>query len=272
MTGKTPDRRRGTPLDFGAMPTVSKLAIAPVKGLALRHPEEVVLGMHGVAENRRFFLVGADGRHRSGLAFGPLAAIVPEYDADSESLTLRFPDGATVAGDVTALDGSIDVPWGARSIHAHVVAGPFAEALSEYVGMELRFVRARDDAHPQSYPASIVSEASLDELDRSADLPAPLDDRRFRMLVTVGDSEAFEEDRWVGADVRVGDAVIRVVVPTARCATTTRDPSTGERDWDALRALRDLRGLSPQQTVDLGVYATVVKPGRIAVGDEVSLD
>jgi hypothetical protein len=252
------------------MPTVSKLAIAPVKGLALRHPDEVLLGVHGVAENRRFFLVAADGRHRSGLAFGPLAAIIPDYDAASERLTLRFPDGAVVEGDTGALDGAIEVPWGARSMHAHVVSGPFAEALSDYVGMELRFVRTRDDAHPQSYPASLVSEASLDELERSADLPGPLDDRRFRMLVTVGGSEAFEEDRWVGADVRVGDSVVRVVVPTARCATTTRDPSTGERDWDALRALKDLRGVSPQQTVDLGVYATVVKPGRIAVGDEVA--
>ncbi|HEV8489400.1 MAG TPA: MOSC domain-containing protein [Candidatus Limnocylindrales bacterium] len=253
------------------MPTVSKLAIAPVKGLALRHPTEVVLGTHGVAENRRFFLVGADGRHRSGLAFGPLAAVVPEYDAASERLTLRFPDGATIADDVGALDGALEVPWGARSIHAHLVPGPFSGALSDYVGMELRFVRARDDAHPQSYPASIVSDASLDALERSADLPGPLDDRRFRMLVTVGGTEAFEEDRWVGADVRIGDAVVRMVVPTARCATTTRDPSTGQRDWDALRALRDLRGLSPQQTVDLGVYATVVKPGRITVGDEVGL-
>jgi len=251
------------------MPTVSKLAIAPVKGLALRHPTEVVLGGHGVAENRRFYLIAADGRHRSGLAFGPLAAIVPEYDVASERLRLRFPDGATVDGDASALDGSVVVPWGAREMVAQVVRGPFSEALSEYVGMELRLVRAGDDAHPQSYPASIVSEGSLDALEQSADLPGPLDDRRFRMLVTLAGCEPFDEDRWVGGDVFLGEAVVRIVVPTARCATTTRDPATGQRDWDALRALKDLRGVSPEQTVDLGVYATVVKPGRVAVGDEV---
>jgi uncharacterized protein YcbX len=252
------------------MPTVSKLAIAPVKGLALRHPTEVALGPHGVAQNRRFFLIAADGRHRSGLAYGPLSAIIPDYDAASERLVLQFPDGATVEGDAGAVDGEVHVPWGgARVIHARVVSGPFAQALSEYVGTDLRLVRANDDAHPQSYPASIVSEASLDELERSADLPSALDDRRFRMLMTLAGCEAFEEDRWVGSDVRVGEAVVRVGLSTARCATTTRDPATGERDWDALRALKDLRGLSPQQTVDLGVYATVVSPGRVAVGDEV---
>lgn len=251
------------------MPTVSKLAIAPVKGLALRHPIEVILGTHGVAENRRFYLIAADGRHRSGLAFGPLAAIVPEYDVASERLRLRFPDGATVDGDASALDGSVVVPWGAREMVAQVVRGPLSEALSEYVGMELRLVRAGDDAHPQSYPASIVSEGSLDALEQSADLPGPLDDRRFRMLVTLAGCEPFDEDRWVGGDVFLGETVVRIVVPTARCATTTRDPATGQRDWDALRALKDLRGVSPEQTVDLGVYATVVKPGRVAVGDEV---
>jgi uncharacterized protein YcbX len=251
------------------MPTVSKLAIAPVKGLALRHPTEVVLGIHGVAENRRFYLIAADGRHRSGLAFGPLAAVVPEYDAASEQLRLRFPDGATVDGDASALDGSVVVPWGAREMVAQMVRGQFSEALSDYVGMELRLVRAGDDAHPQSYPASIVSEASLDALEQSADLPGRLDDRRFRMLVTLADCEPFEEDRWIGGDVGLGEAVVRIMIPTARCATTTRDPATGERDWDALRAIKDLRGVSPEQTVDLGVYATVVKPGRVAVGDDV---
>jgi uncharacterized protein YcbX len=253
------------------MPVVSKLSIAPVKGLALLHPTEVVLGPHGVAHNRRFFLVAEDGRHRSGLAFGPLAAVVPDYDPASERLLLRFPDGRTVEGDGSAVDGEIHVPWGAaRVIHAHVVRGPFGEALSEYVGAELRLVRVNDDAHPQSYPASIVSEASLDELERSADLPGPLDARRFRMLVTIASCEAFEEDRWVGGELRMGEAVVRVAVPTARCATTTRDPATGQRDWDALRALKDLRGLSPQQTVDFGVYAAVVSPGRVAVGDAVA--
>jgi uncharacterized protein YcbX len=116
----------------------------------------------------------------------------------------------------------------------------------------------------------MVSQASLDELERSADLPSRLDDRRFRMLVTIDGTEPFEEDRWIGRDVAVGEAVIRVMLPTARCQTTTRDPATGERDFDALHAIRQLRGLSAERTVDFGVYATVVAPGRIAVGDAVA--
>src|SRR3954462_8405339 len=83
------------------MPPVSQLAIAPVKGLALLHPPVVHLGRDGVAENRRFFLMAGDGRHRSGLASGPPACVEPVYDPATETRALRLPDavgaGAAIA-------------------------------------------------------------------------------------------------------------------------------------------------------------------------------
>jgi uncharacterized protein len=250
---------------------VSKLAIAPVKGLALVHPSEVVLGPDGVPENRRFYLVAGDGRHRSGLAFGPLATIVPEYDATAERLTMTFPDGRRLEGDACLLGARLEVPWGTSLLSGHVVEGPWAAAVSAFIGMDLRLVRAEPGQHPQSRPVSLVSQASIDELDRSADLPGPLDDRRFRMMITLVDLDARGEDAWVGREVAIGDAVIRVEMPVARCATTTRDPATGLRDWDALRAIRDLRGLSVEQTIDFGIYATVIRQGTVRIGDSATV-
>jgi uncharacterized protein YcbX len=116
---------------------------------------------------------------------------------------------------------------------------------------------------------TILSIASVEALERGADLPAPIDDRRFRMLVTIDDVPAYWEDRWVGGELAVGSAIVRVDEEASRCATTTRDPSTGLRDIDMLRVLRDVRGVSPRQTVDLGIYCDVVRPGRVAVGDQV---
>jgi uncharacterized protein YcbX len=251
------------------MGQVSRLAVAPVKGLALTHPTEVFVGPTGVPENRRFYLVGPDGRHRSGLAFGPLATIVPDYDPVSERLGMRFPDGRRYEGDACDLDEAIEVPWGTDQLQGRVLRGPWAEVLSAFVGMELRLVRAEPDRHPQSRPVSIISQASVDELERASDLPGPLDDRRFRMLVTLDGVTAREEDTWVGRRVAIGEAVVEVAMAVPRCATTTRDPETGLRDWDALRAVKELRGLSIEQTVDFGVYATVVQPGQVAIGDEV---
>jgi uncharacterized protein YcbX len=62
--------------------------------------------------------------------------------------------------------------------------------------------------------------------------------------------------------------VSRVSGPVDRCAVTTRDPETGERDLDTLRLLADYRGRRESDgAVLFGVYGAVVRPGRVRVGD-----
>ncbi len=248
---------------------VVRLRVAPVKGMALLDRETVEIGPHGVAEDRRFFLVGPDGRHRSGLAHGPLVRIVPEYDPATERLALAFPDGRRVEGDARPTGELLEVPWHARrALRARSVEG-FDEALSGYVGMSIRLVRAEPGSRPSSAHVTILSVASVEAVERAAGLPDAIDDRRFRMLVTIDGVPPHAEDEWVGREVAVGSAVVRVEIEAARCATTTRDPSTGLRDLDMLRVLRDVRGVSDRKTVDLGVYCDVVRTGRVTVGDDV---
>jgi uncharacterized protein YcbX len=52
---------------------------------------------------------------------------------------------------------------------------------------------------------------------------------------------------------------------------TTRDPDTATRDLDTLRHLADYRGRDAEGKVIFGVYAHVIEPGRVAVGDAVTL-
>jgi len=247
---------------------VVRLRIAPVKGLGLLERDWVDVGPTGVAEDRRFFLLGPDGRHRSGLAHGPLVRIAPDYDPAAERLVLTFPSGDAVAGSAAATGDVIHVPWNERVMHARAVAG-FDEALSAFVGMPVRLVRTEPGHRPSSSHVTILSVASVEAVERGAGLPDALDERRFRMLVTIDGVEPYAEEAWVGGQVEVGGAVVRVDVEAARCATTTRDPSTGLRDLDVLRLLADVRGVTPRKTVDLGVYCDVVRPGRVAVGDVV---
>jgi uncharacterized protein YcbX len=248
---------------------VVRIRVTPVKGLGLIERDSVDVGPHGVPEDRRFFLVGPDGRHRSGLAHGPLVRIVPSYDPDAERLELRFPSGEVVAGTALASGDPFEVPWSERrTLRARAVPG-FDDALSAYVGIPIRLVRAEPGHRPSSAHVTIISTASIEALERGADLPEPLDDRRFRMLVTIDGVPPYEEEAWVGGHVEVGGAVVRAEVPAARCATTTRDPATGLRDIDVLRLLAQVRGVSERKTVDLGIYTDVVRPGRVSVGDVV---
>ena len=66
------------------------------------------------------------------------------------------------------------------------------------------------------------------------------------MIQTVGGAP-FEEDAWIGRDVQVGGAVVRVVEECIRCAVTTVDPDTGERDVDALRAMIEALKMFPNE-------------------------
>ena len=82
------------------MRAVSLLSYTPVKGLALVHPDEVYVDAHGVADNRRFYLIREDGRRYEITRDGRTALVVPAYDSEGETLSLHFPDGAVVEGRV----------------------------------------------------------------------------------------------------------------------------------------------------------------------------
>ena len=251
------------------MRTVSQLSLTPIKGLALHHPRYVRLERYGVPGNRQFFLLDGRGRLVSGLKHGPLVRVVAEYDAEGERLTLRFPDGDVVEGEIALGRATTTNLWG-RSVRGHVVEGPWAEALSDYVGKPLRLIRA--DAVGAAHDGSIVSllsEASLEELGRRSGHEGSVDGRRFRMLVSIAGCSPHEEDTWIGRRVRLGEAVIRVTEACGRCATTTQNPESGARDFDTLREIKAYRGLSDGRHIDFGVYADVEEPGRVRVGDPV---
>ena len=112
-----------------------------------------------------------------------------------------------------------------------------------------------------------MSEASVGRLAQEAG--QDVDGRRFRMLFTLDGCEPHEEDTWLGGLVRVGEAVVRVAVPVDRCAATTRDPDTGDRDLDTLRLIKSYRGQRDGKEIDFGVAAEVVEPGTVRVGDTV---
>jgi hypothetical protein len=70
---------------------------------------------------------------------------------------------------------------------------------------------------------------------------------------------------WSGRSLRIGDAVVQVQMPTARCSMTIRSQPGLPDDPLVLRAIvRDA-------DQNLGVYATVAAPGNVRVGDPVEL-
>jgi uncharacterized protein YcbX len=254
------------------VPSVSWLSVAPVKGLALAAADELRLESIGVLENRRFHVLDERGRFVNGLTKleRSLFEVRAEWDPEPDVLTLTFPDGETVRERVREGD-PVDTFFYRRSEPGRLVEGPWAEPLSRFAGRPLRLARtdrpggAVDRANGA---VSLVSDASVDELARQANIDA-VDARRFRMLIGVAGCRPHEEDEWVGRNVRLGGAVVRIREQVARCAITTQDPNTGRRNLDTLRVIKRYRGIRGTKHLDFGVYGEVVEPGGVRVGDDV---
>jgi hypothetical protein len=92
---------------------------------------------------------------------------------------------------------------------------------------------------------------------------------RFRpnLLVNLDSGVAFEELKWVGCIMRLGDkARIAVTEVDERCVMITLDPSTTES------APQVLKCVVQQHTKCAGVYATVLAPGEVHTGDAIILE
>lgn len=123
-------------------------------------------------------------------------------------------------------------------------------------------------------PLHLITTATLDRIaelspDRRADL------ERYRPNIVIGTGgSGFTENDWLGRELRVGgDLVLRVIARTPRCAIPTLAHGRLPRDTEALRAVARGNRVSPLPGVDpepcAGVYAEVLQPGRIGLGDPV---
>jgi uncharacterized protein YcbX len=249
---------------------VSWLSIAPVKGLGLVQADEIALERFGVLENRRFYVRNGDGGFVNALKHPELFHVRPSYDPYGETLALHFPGGDVVEAQVELGEG-VTTDFYGRDVPGRFVAGPFGAALSEHAGAPVKLVQTDEPGaavdRPRG-PVSLVSDESVEELARQAGRER-VDAGRFRMLIGIRGVEPHREDEWIGRRVRVGDAVVRLVEQVARCAITTRDPVTGERDLDTLRLIKQYRGVRGTKQLDFGVYGIVAEPGRVRVGDVV---
>jgi hypothetical protein len=249
---------------------VVRINLAPVKALGLVQLDEVELGERGVAGNRRFWLLEPDGRLVNNKQHPTLVQIRPHWDESTRELELTFPDGSRVAG-VVELDGEkVEPEIRGYPMASRRVRGPWEDAISAFAGMPLTLLWSEDGFPDRLYAgtATILSRESVARLAEAAGEDA-LDARRFRMLFEIDGVRAHEEDEWIGMQVRLGDATVEIHGDVGRCAVTTHDPDTGETDVDTLKALAGYRRDGRKEPLPLGVYASVVVPGRVRVGDEV---
>jgi MOSC domain-containing protein len=246
---------------------VRAIHLSPIKSLGLMSSERATVTPDGIAGDRAFVLLDDRGEVATMRRYGALARAGSRFDPDSGRLVVVLPDGSEVSGTVGGEEPEAVLMFG-RDVQGTIVEGPWAEALSKLAGTPMRLMRV-DNGHAQdTYPMSLLSQASLHELAERSGKAEVADPRRFRNTLLVDGIPAHEEDEWIGREVRAGEVVLRVAERDSRCSMTTLNPRSGVRDMDTLRMIVDYRTLQ-DGNICFGVYADVTQPGTVAIGDTV---
>ena len=272
----------------------------PVKSMLGESPERAAVVATGIAGDRTHALVDAStGKVASAkhprLWGGLLAYRAIQLEGSGE-VEITLPDGGTVRSDDPDADGRLSAAVG-RAVHLR--STPSADGSYDLVWEVQDIAPAEvvtgsqtgvtDDGHPLSAmpialmapgtyqdvaPITIMTTAALAAMARRYP-EGRWEQPRFRnnLLLDVP-GEGIVENDWVGRRLTVGTAELEVAAPIPRCVMTTLPQSDLPRDRDILRTVarenrQEFAGLG--RWACLGVYATVTRPGEVAVGDAVDL-
>ena len=168
------------------MARVRAIHLSPIKSLGLMSSERATVTPDGIAGDRAFVLLDDRGEVATMRRYGALARAGSRFDPDTGRLVVVLPDGSEVSGIVGGDERETVLMFG-RDVQGTIVEGPWAEALSELAGSPMRLMLVGNGHAQDTYPMSLLSEASLHELAhavgrsrgrRSATVPKHAADRR----------------------------------------------------------------------------------------------
>jgi MOSC domain-containing protein len=272
---------------------VGGVYIYPIKSCAGVAVFSWPVGQYGFVHDREFLVVDEDGTFLTQRTHPKLALVQPF--PRQETLAVRAPNlpeinlpwfGSPADRDVKRTRSVLI--WEDR-VEADDMGDQIAAWFSSHLGLNVRLVRIGSRyrraigtnrvpiihrealASPEvgfadAYPFLIISETSLDDLNRR--LPHSIPMNRFRPnIVVAGGSEPYPEDKW--ETIQIGSARFRHKGPSIRCVITTTDQITLERGKEPLKTLATYRR-TPEGEVIFGMNFFCESPGEIIkVGDEI---
>jgi hypothetical protein len=238
------------PIELGQIEAIFRYPVKSMRGESL---DTATLGWHGLDGDRRLALRRLDDR--SGFPW-LIASKLPELvlftpqrgnpNRDAVPTHVRTPEGEDLPLFGDALAAEIGRRYGAPVEMMQLQHGIY------------------DDA-----TISVITSETVREIGRRSETTA--DVRRFRPNIVVRSTRGlpFEEDAWVGGVVAFGDAddapAVTVTMRDLRCVMVNFDPDDGSSAPDVMQAV-----VRANQNY-AGIYATVTRTGRLAVGQAVVL-
>ncbi len=265
---------------------VSALYTYPIKSCAGLTHNTISFDTFGPAWDRRWVVTDSDGMFYTQRELPAMALIQPTFENGALKLTAPGMSPISVALE-SERGASRSVRVWKDTCEAWDEGDALAQWFSDYLKVDARLTRMTDTfvrtvdpnyapykaqvGFADGYPALIVSESSLDDLNQrliergSEAIPM----KRFRPNIVITESEPFAEDTW--REAQIGTMIFDLVKPCARCVMTTVDPATGTVP-DKAEPLATLNTFRKQ---DRGVMfaqnAIHRAPGTLNVGDVVNV-
>ena len=219
------------------MAVVKEIWRYPVKSMAGEQLDSCLVAEHGLEGDRRWALIdGAPNRAGKELSIRQHERLMT-YRARTANgrVEVTSPDGETYALDT--------------------------QLLRRLEGESSRPLTIRDmaGANFDDSPILLVNLTTVEAFSAASGMH--VDRRRFRANLYVEGLAPEAELSWIGRRVNAGDAELEVVARCERCVVITRDPDTTVTSPQLLRVLTE------KLETCMGVYCSVVRPGRVAVGD-----
>jgi hypothetical protein len=280
-------------------PAPSRHAQARVGSVAAlwRYPVKSMMGEElncsdvtdrGLLGDRQFAIVdrstgkvgGAKNPRKWGTFFDFRAAYLepPEAGAKTSSVRITLPDGTAVTCGDADLEQVLSRAFGRDVAFEAARPGdrPSGAAAEEY-WPDIDGLEHRDTVTDFEMPAGtffdsavvhLVTTATMDHL-RGLYPQGRFEARRFRPNVVVStgpEDRGFVENDWIGHTVEIGDRVrLAITEPCPRCVMITLPQGDLPKDTGILRTA------AQHNAVNIGVYASVLRDGRIRRGDAVTL-
>ena len=239
------------PIEIGQIEAIFRYPVKSMRGEPL---DAATLGWHGLDGDRRFAFRRLD--ERGGF---------PWLSASRLPALILFTPKRREDGNGEALPTHVLTPEGEEM-------PLFGEALAAEVGR--RFGAPVQMMHLKhgSFDEASISVITSDTAREVCRLAARSEDiRRFRPNIVVRSTRAvpFEEDEWVGGALTFGDAddapAVTVTMRDLRCAMVNFDPDAGSSAPEVMKAV-----VRANQN-NAGIYGTVTRIGRLAVGQTIVL-
>lgn len=266
----------------------------PVKSCRGERLDDAVVEPWGLAGDRRWMIVDADGTVVTAREHPSLVLVTPTADNSNSAIRFESPGLPELAVPVPRGTTAELVPvtvWRSTLLAARA-SDEAAEWFTKITGTPVRLVYLDDPTRrpvnpdygkdtdrvsfADGYPLLLTSEASLSQLnDWIAEGPhapeAPLPVTRFRPSVVIDGAVAWAEDDW--RRIRIGDVTFRVAKGCDRCVFTTIDPRTSVKGREPLVTLARYRRWDGKVWFGVNLIPDLVPgtPALIRPGDPVEI-